>query len=101
MTTPDGRFVYTANAGTGTVSGFSIGANGSLTPLPGTIQGTNPSAAANIDITISSNGKFLYTLNAGNGTIGMFAIHKDGTLANLGTVDGITAAGGFNGIAAN
>jgi hypothetical protein len=27
--------------------------------------------------------------------------HKDGTLANLGTVEGITAAGGFNGIAAN
>jgi 6-phosphogluconolactonase (cycloisomerase 2 family) len=101
VTTPDGRFVYTANAGTATISGFSIGANGSLTPLPGTIQGTNPSGAANIDITISSNGKFLYTLNTGNGTIGMFAIHKDGTLANLGTVDGITAAGGFNGIAAN
>jgi 6-phosphogluconolactonase len=101
VTTPDGRFVYTSNAGTGTVSGFSIGANGSLTPLPGTIQGTNPSGASNIDITISSNGKFLYTLNARNGTIGMFAIHKDGTLTNLGTVDGIAAAGGSNGIAAN
>jgi 6-phosphogluconolactonase len=101
VTTPDGRFVYTANAGTATISGFSIGANGTLTPLPGTIQGANPSGAANIDITISSNGKFLYTLNTGNGTIGVFAIHKDGTLTNLGTVDGITAAGGFNGIAAN
>ena len=101
VTTPDGRFVYTANAGTATISGFSIAANGTLTPLPGTIQGANPSGAANIDITISSNGKFLYTLNTGNGTIGMFAIHKDGTLTNLGTVDGITPAGGFNGIAAN
>jgi 6-phosphogluconolactonase (cycloisomerase 2 family) len=101
VTTPDGRFVYTANAGTATISGFSIGANGTLTPLPGTIQGANPSGAANIDITISSNGKFLYTLNTGNGTIGMFAIHKDGALTNLGTVDGITPAGGFNGIAAN
>jgi 6-phosphogluconolactonase len=100
-TTPDGRFVYTANSGTSTISGFSIGANGSLTPLPGTIQGTNPSGAANIDITISSNGKFLYTLDTGNGTIGMFAIHNNGTLTSLGTVDGIVAAGGFNGIAAN
>lgn len=101
VTTPDGRFVFTANAGTATISGFSVGANGTLTPLPGTIQGTNPSGAANIDITISSNGKFLYTLNTGNGTIGMFAIHKDGALTNLGTVDGIVPAGGFNGIAAN
>jgi 6-phosphogluconolactonase len=101
VTTPDGRFVYTANAGTATVSGFSIAANGSLTPLPGTVQGANPSGSANIDITISSNGKFLYTLNAGKGTIGIFAIHKDGTLTNLGSADGLTAAGGFNGIAAN
>src|SRR5580704_2726287 len=101
VTTPDGRFVYTANSGTATISGYSIGANGTLTPLPGTIQGSNPSGAANIDITISSNGKFLYTLNTGNGTIGVFAIHKDGTLTNLGSADGIVAAGGFNGIAAN
>jgi 6-phosphogluconolactonase (cycloisomerase 2 family) len=72
-----------------------------LTPLPGTVQGANPAGAANIDITISSNGKFLYTLNAGKGTIGIFAIHKDGALTNLGSADGLTAAGGFNGIAAN
>jgi 6-phosphogluconolactonase (cycloisomerase 2 family) len=101
VTTPDGRFVYTSNAGTGTISGFSIGANGSLTALPGTVQGANPSGAANIDITISSNGKFLYTLNAGKGTIGIFAIHNDGTLTSLGSADGLAAAGGFNGIAAN
>jgi 6-phosphogluconolactonase (cycloisomerase 2 family) len=101
VTTPDGRFVYTANSGTSTISGYSIGGDGKLTPLPGTIQGSNPSGAANIDITISSNGKFLYTLNTRNGTIGIFAIHKDGTLTNVGSADGLTAAGGFNGIAAN
>ena len=101
VATPDGRFVYTSNAGTATVSGFSIGANGSLTPLPGTVQGANPSGATNIDVTISSNSKFLYTLNAGNGTIGIFAIHNDGALTSLGSADGLAAAGGFNGIAAN
>ncbi len=101
VATPNGRFVYTSNAGTATVSGFSIGANGSLTPLPGTVQGANPSGATNIDVTISSNSKFLYTLNAGNGTIGIFAIHNDGTLTSLGSADGLAAAGGFNGIAAN
>ena len=101
VATPDGRFVYTSNAGTATVSGFSIGANGSLTPLPGTVQGANTSGATNIDITISSNSKFLYTLNAGNGTIGIFVIHNDGTLTRLGSADGLAAAGGFNGIAAN
>jgi hypothetical protein len=48
---------------------------------------------------ISSDGKFLYSLNAGIGTIGIFAINKDGSLGNLGSVGGVTAKSGFNGIA--
>ena len=42
VTTPDGRFVYTANSGTATISGYSIGGDGKLTPLAGTIQGGEP-----------------------------------------------------------
>jgi len=99
--TPDGRFVYTSNAGSATISGFSIGANGTLTPLSGTVVGANPSGATNLDITVSSDGKFLYTLNSGNGTIGIFGIQKDGQLTSLGSAGGISPASGFNGIAAN
>jgi 6-phosphogluconolactonase (cycloisomerase 2 family) len=99
--TPDGRFVYVSNSGSATISGFAIGANGSLTPLPGTIVGTNPTGATNLDITTSADGKFLFTLNSGNGTIGIFAIQKDGTLINVGAFAGISAGSGFNGIAAN
>ena len=98
--TPDGRFVYTNNAGSATISGFSIAGNGTLTPLPNTIQGTNPSGSANIDLAISSDGKFLYSLNAGKGTIGIFAINQDGSLASLGSASGVLANSGFNGIAA-
>jgi len=98
--TPDGRFVYTSNAGSATISGFSIGANGTLTPLSGIVVGANPSGATNLDITVSSDGKFLYTLNSGNGTIGIFAIQKDGQLTSFGPASGVSAAAGFNGIAA-
>lgn len=98
--TPDGRFVYTNNAGSSTISGFSIGSNGALTPLPNTVQAMNPSGSANIDLAISSNGRFLYSLNAGIGTIGIFAINKDGILTSLGSVGGVVAKAGFNGIAA-
>jgi 6-phosphogluconolactonase (cycloisomerase 2 family) len=101
VVTPDGRFVYVSNAGSATISGFAINADGSLTPLPSTVVGINPAGATNLDITTSADSKFLYTLNSGNGTIGIFAIQKDGTLANVGGFDGITAASGFNGIAAN
>ena len=98
--TPDGRFVYTNNAGSSNISGFAINGNGTLTALPDTIQANNPNGSANIDLAINSDGRFLYSLNAGIGTIGIFAINQDGSLANLGSIGGVLAKGGFNGIAA-
>lgn len=99
--TPDGRFVYVSNAGSSTIAGFAIGANGSLSALPGTVVASNPAGATNLDITVSADGKFLYTLNSHNGTVGIFAIQKDGTLKNAGAAGGIAPNSGFNGIAAN
>jgi 6-phosphogluconolactonase (cycloisomerase 2 family) len=99
--TPDGRWVYVSNAGSSTIAGFSIGANGSLSPLPGTVVAANPAGATNLDITVSADGKFLYTLNSHNGTIGIFAIQDNGTLKNAGAAGGVTPNSGFNGIAAN
>jgi 6-phosphogluconolactonase len=99
--TPDGRFVYTGNSGSSNTSGYAIGGDGTLTPLPGPIQGSNPAGAINIDMTISTDGKFLYTMNTGNGTVGIFAIQKDGTLVGLGDAQGLSAKAGFQGIAAN
>jgi 6-phosphogluconolactonase len=98
--TPNGEWVYTSNAGTSTVSGFTIAANGTLTALPGTILGTNPAGATNLDIAISSDGKFLYSLDGEIGAISTFGIQPDGTLVNLGTVGGLPENVGFNGIAA-
>ena len=99
--TPDGRFVYNSNAGSSSIAGFAIGANGALQPVGSTIVGTNPAGSANLDIAISADGRFLYSLNAASGAIGMFGIANDGSLVNLGTVGGLPAAAGLNGIAAN
>jgi 6-phosphogluconolactonase (cycloisomerase 2 family) len=102
VVTPDGRFVYASNAGTSSIAGFAIGANGTLTPLAGTVVGVNPPGSANLDIAVSSDGRFLYSLNAGSGTVGMFEIRpNDGQLLNLGVLPGLPAAAGLNGIAAN
>lgn len=98
--TPDGKFVYVDNAGTSTVAGFSIGPNGTLTPIAGTILSTDPEGAANLDLTVSGDGKYLYTLNSGLGTIGVYGINSDGTLQNLGAIEGLPETVGFNGIAA-
>ncbi|MBV9083922.1 MAG: beta-propeller fold lactonase family protein [Acidobacteriaceae bacterium] len=97
--TPDGRFVYTNNAGSSTISGFAI-SGGTLTPLPNAVQATNPNGTVNLDMAISSDGKFLYSLNDGIGAIGIFAINMDGSLSNLGSIGGVLANAGFNGIAA-
>jgi 6-phosphogluconolactonase (cycloisomerase 2 family) len=99
--TPDGRFVYTANSASSTISGFVIGHDGSLTPLPGTVLATLPAGSTDIDFAISSDGKFLYTLDTGAGTIGIFGIAEDGSLNSLGEVSGLPAKSGFNGLATN
>jgi len=101
VVTPNGRFVYASNAGSSTIAGFAISAAGTLTALPGTVVGANPTGSSNIDITVSADGKFLYSLNAATGAIGMFAIQPGGTLTNLGTTGGLPASAGLNGIAAD
>jgi 6-phosphogluconolactonase (cycloisomerase 2 family) len=102
VVTPDGRFVYVSNAGSASIAGFAVAANGALTALPGTVVGNNVDGATNLDIAVSADGAFLYSLNAGDGTIGVFAIdQRNGALTSLGAVGGLTANAGLNGIAAN
>lgn len=98
---PNGRFVYTSNAGSSTISGFAIGTNGVLSPLGSAILATLPAGSANLDIAITSDGKFLYSLDSGTGAVSIFGIAEDGQLTALGEVPSLHAAAGANGIAAN
>jgi len=100
VVTPDGRFVYTSNTGTSTISGFSLGANGALNPLPGTLVGNLPAGSVNLEIVITPDGKFLYTLDSGTGTLSIFGINQDGSLTSLGDVGGLSANAGLEGMAA-
>ena len=92
--------MYTSNAGSGNISGYSVSGGGVLAALPGTIVGTNAAGSTNLDTAISSDGKFLYTLNSGTGAIGTFAINSDGTLKALGATGGLPVKAGINGIVA-
>jgi 6-phosphogluconolactonase (cycloisomerase 2 family) len=65
------------------------------------VVGVNPAGSTNLDIAVSADGTYLYSLNAGNGSVGMFRIESDGALTNLGTLGGLPAGAGLNGIAAN
>ena len=75
----------TTNTGSDTVTGYTIGAGGSLSLLDGdgvtAITGDVP-----IDMAVCADGSFLYTLDSGSDQISGFAIGPDGSLTPLGTV---------------
>ena len=98
--TPDGKYVYTSNSGSDSISGFSIGKGGVLTPIGGTVLGSNPAGSHNVDIAVSTDGKNVYTINSVSGTIGVFGINADGTLTSLSQAGDLPKSVGFNGIAA-
>jgi len=73
--TPDGQFLMAGNAPSGRITSFSIGADGSLTAVPGSpfFAGGRP-----IGMKVSPNGRFLA---AGLlGSVAMFGIAPDGSL---------------------
>jgi 6-phosphogluconolactonase (cycloisomerase 2 family) len=100
VVTPDGKFVYTANSGTSNISGFSVGSNGALTALAGTILATLPDGSTDLDSAITADGKFLYTLDSGTGKVSILSIDGNGDLESRGEVGGLKPSAGFNGLAA-
>jgi 6-phosphogluconolactonase (cycloisomerase 2 family) len=99
--TPNGKVVYTSNAGTSTISGFTISPDGSLAPLAGTVLATLPTGSTNLDLAVTSDGRFLYSLDSGTGVVSIFAIGEDGLLTALGERGSFRASAGVNGIIAN
>jgi 6-phosphogluconolactonase (cycloisomerase 2 family) len=96
-----GRFAYTANAGSATITGFAIAANGALTRLTDSGVSGDLGAGANpLDLDMSRNGKFLYVFENGTGTIGAFAVAGDGSLTPMADTPGLAARGGYMGLAA-
>lgn len=92
--TYDGSYVYTANAGSASISGFHVGANGSLELLKNSSlpakTGIHPA-----DMAFSPDGATLFSLNNGDGTMSAFAIESDGGLKPMNGLSGLptTAAG--------
>ena len=91
----------TANAGSNSISGYSIDANGTATllltsgPTAGVVASTELGA---IDLGGSSDGRFLYAASGGAGTVDEFTVNPNGTLTKLGV---ITLSPGLEGIAAS
>ena len=87
-TTVDGRFAYAGNAG-GSISGFSIATDGTITLItPGGKTATG--AAGLTDLADSRDSRFLYA-RTGNGTVSGFVIASNGSLTPLAPAPGLPA----------
>jgi len=95
--TNDGRFVYLANAGSGTISSYAVGAGGTIALL-NAAAGITGSGTVPIDMAITSTSQFLYVIDDGTGMVSGFRIETDGSLTALAGAGGLPS--GSQGIAA-
>jgi 6-phosphogluconolactonase (cycloisomerase 2 family) len=95
--TPDGRYAYTTNTASGTISSFEIEFDGKATLANGE-AGITGSGTGPIDMAISPESRFLYTLNSGNESISTFEVGLDGGLTLLTTLENLP--NGANGLIA-
>ncbi len=100
LITNDGRYVYTANFGSGTISSYSLSPSGNLTLLNGAAASLGDMSQP-VDIDLSANGRYLYQLLRGTGAVAAFRIEANGALTSLGLVTGgLPVANGASGLAA-
>ena len=90
VVTRDGRFGYTGNTQGGSISGFAIATDGSISLLDadGVTATVGPGA---IDLTVSRDSRYLYELVAGSPAIHAFRIQADGQLDPLAPIGGLPA----------
>jgi len=97
VTTRSGRFAYTTNTGSASVSGYAIATDGTPTLLNSdgitAVTGKGP-----IDAGFSFRDQFLFVLNSGDTSISAFSVRGDGSLSAVGTTTGLPPAS--NGLAA-
>jgi 6-phosphogluconolactonase len=97
VVTKDGRFAYTTNTGSNSISGYGIGGDGELSLLDadGVTGATGPGP---IDMALTQGDRFLFSLNSGDGTISGFHVGSDGSLTPVGGAGGLPTSA--NGLAA-
>jgi hypothetical protein len=86
---PAGRFFYTSNAGSATVTGFQEAGFGQLTLLGQT--STDPGT---VDASASADGQYLYVQTGGNGVVDEFHVQFNGVLTKVGSVTVPSSTGG-------
>ena len=88
VVTNDGRYAYTSNTGSSTVSSYRVHPDGVLKLLASVAATTDPGSSP-VDMALSTGSRYLYVLNNVTGTIDVFRVESDGGLSP------VTGAGGL------
>jgi 6-phosphogluconolactonase len=91
VTTADGRFAYTSNADSRSISGYRIGSDGGLSLLNADgVTGLTPSDTFPLEEALSRDSRFLYVLDSrlllktpGPATLGGYRIESNGALTSV------------------
>jgi 6-phosphogluconolactonase (cycloisomerase 2 family) len=73
-------YAYVANYGSDTVSQYTIGANGALTPMP---TPTVSAGSSPTSVTVDPSGKYVYVANYGNSSVSQYTIGANGALTPI------------------
>lgn len=96
VVTADGNYAYAANAGSGTISGYQVGANGALSLLSANgVNGMTGAGSHPIDMGFSSHDQFLYVLASGSNMINVFSVNENGSLGFAGAFSSPAGASGL------
>ncbi len=94
--TPDGRFAYTGDGGSGTIVSYTVSSTGALTLM--NAKAANENIAVAGDSWISADGKFLYTAYLAAGQVFAYAIGSDGSLTKVGSPVTVTPGNTMQGL---
>ena len=89
--TKNGKYVYTANAGSGSRSLYGVGRDGAMALL-NSVAGSTGAGSHPSDMALSHNSQFLFVLANVTQSIGAFEIQADGSLTAISGANGLPAA---------
>lgn len=96
--TPDGRYAYVTNAGSGSISGYRVAFDGTLSRFAdGGRTAVTGTGSTPLDMVITDNGRLLYVLTGGSHAITPFRVERNGALTPQ--PGGVTVPAGVNGLA--
>jgi 6-phosphogluconolactonase (cycloisomerase 2 family) len=89
--TNNGRFVYTTNTGSGSISSYSLDHEGSVSLLRSIAATTGPGSAPT-DLALTDSSRGLFALLPGSGAIAGYRVSRDGDLTPASQATGIPAS---------